>query len=262
MGVCVGSSGRRVHSWFAVAAVLLAVGGCGKSEPLAASGGGAGPAANVAVSAKPVQMAAGAELAQVRNPQLIHPQFYLTPPEVDAALIFAAVRTETDTGMPVILRKGGSGAPAATAGGGWRLAQLAESPKQEWVYAAACPPRQEVWAILDNAGDAKAWQLTPLRSTDGGQTWQYAAAVKKPANGAIYAGFALAANGKGRLSMHLEEDADGHSHGYYHYATADGGTTWTGPTAEPNDVAEADPFDAAETLPGALKAAEAVPGVQ
>jgi hypothetical protein len=62
--------------------------------------------------------------------------------------------------------------------------------------------------------------------------------------------------------MHLDDDTDGQPHGYYHYHTADGGKTWTGPTQEPNDVSEADPFDSTDTMQGAIKIAEAASPVQ
>jgi hypothetical protein len=249
----------RLSPLFLTSAFCLLLLSCGKSEsPPAASAASVSPAAsadsstpaNAPASGNIVKLDAGADLSRVQNQQIIHPQFFLTPPEVESPLIFAHIHTDADSGPPAILKK---------IGATWRIVQLDEAVHQEWVYAAACPPRQEIWAILDLAGDAKAWQLTLLRSTDNGLSWQFFSAVKKPSNAAIYAGFALAKNGQGRLSMHLEEETDGHPKGYYHYRTTDGGKTWAGPTAEPNHVEEADTFEPTDSLPDAIKKVESIP---
>lgn len=118
---------------------------------------------------------------------------------------------------------------------------------------------KEIWGILDGVGENHTTQVTLVRSIDDGTTWQFFAAVKKPTSDAQYAGFSMARNGEGRLSLHLEDDTDGVAHGYYHYKTADAGKTWTGPTLEADDIIQADSLDEVDTIQEAIKNAEAAP---
>jgi hypothetical protein len=182
---------------------------------------------------------------------MLQPQFSLTPPDVESPVLFAVVQNDKDdTGAPVVLKK---------IDDQWKILEIAEAGDQEWVYAAACTPRHELWGILDSASDTRAAQLTLMRSTDDGLTWQFFAGVKKPVIEAEYAGFFMAANGEGKLTVHLDDDADKVMHGYYHYKTFDGGKTWTGPTFEGDDITEADSQRDLDTIQEAIKNAETVP---
>jgi hypothetical protein len=241
------------------AAILAACGHDTAPAPVTTSGPAgrtaATPAANAPLPAQTFSLAAGLDMAKVQVQPMIHPQFSLTPPEVDTPVIFAVVRNE-EKGLasPVLLKKMDSG---------WRVTEVpqfaAAATQREWVHAAACPARHELFALLDDSSESRAWALTLLHSTDGGATWATLAAVKKPTNAAEYAGFAMGKNGAGRISMHLDDDTDKLGHGYYHYATTDGGKTWTGPTFEPDDIVDADPQAEDDAIGDAMKAAEAIP---
>jgi hypothetical protein len=242
--------------------VILAMTGCDKTEvppPAAPSSAAtttnpAGPSANAPSSGHWIKLSEGLDLAQVKNQEMIHPQFGLTPPDVDTSIIFAVVQNaEATASSPLILKKIGSG---------WKIVKLAEADYQEWVYAAAISGRKEIWGILDISGENHAAQLTLVRSVDDGLSWQFFAAVKKPTRDAEYAGFSMADNGEGRLSVHLDDDTDGIAHGYYHYKTVDGGKQWTGPTFEGDDIIQADPLNDVDTLEEAIKNAEAGPATQ
>jgi len=244
-----------------IIALLLAfsLAACNKTEtppaPSASTPGGAAasPAtpANAAVSAHTFRLADGSDLAGIKNQNMLHPQFELTPDEVDSPLIFGVVQNdEKHSSSPVLVKKFGPF---------WKVIEVSEAREQEWVYAAACPARKEVWGILDASGEPRASQLTLLRSIDGGNSWQYFSAVKKMTPAAEYAGFSIARSGEGRLSMHVEEDDGDVSHGYYHYKTIDGGKSWTGPTLESDDVVEADTLKSFDTIQDAIKAGDAAP---
>jgi hypothetical protein len=209
------------------------------------------PSANAAASRHVVKMADGVDLTQVRNQEMIHPGFSLSPPDVDSPVLFATVTNEKDeTGSPVVLKK---------IDDQWKILELTEAGDQEWVYAGACGPRKELWGILDSATETPVQQLTLMHSTDDGATWQFFAAVKKPADDAEFEAFSMAASGAGKLSMHLADDADKVLHGYYQYRTIDGGKTWTGPTFEADDVTDADSQRDLDSIQEAIKDAEAVP---
>ncbi|HUO09115.1 MAG TPA: hypothetical protein VM008_12485 [Phycisphaerae bacterium] len=242
---------------------LLGVASCGRTDvpvasetaPAATTAPGAVGkslrSANVAVSGHVVKMADGVDLTQVRNQEMIHPAFSMSPPDVDSAVLLASVvNDKDDTGSPVVLKK---------IDDQWKVLELTEAGDQEWVYAGACGPRKELWGILDSATDTPVPQLTLMRSADDGLTWQFFAAVKKPADDAEYAAFSMAANGEGKLSVHLADDADKILHGYYHYRTVDGGKTWMGPTFEADDVTDADSQRDLDSIQEAIRDAEAVP---
>ena len=198
-----------------------------------------------------MKMADGIDLSQVRNQEMVHPAFSLSAPDVTTPVLFADVSNETNnTSAPVILKK---------VDDKWRILELTEAGDHEWVYAGACGPRHELWGILDPLAADAPPQLLLMRSADEGLTWQFFAAVKKPAEDAEFIALSLAANGAGKLTMHLSDDADKVSHGYYEYRTADGGKNWTGPTLEGDDMTDADSQKETDSLEEAIKDAEAVP---
>jgi hypothetical protein len=239
---------------------LFAMSACGKTDtpialpatqPISTT---TAPSANVFISGHTIRLAEGFDLSSINNQAMIHPQFGLTPPDVETPVIFAVVQNADATASsPLILKK---------IGGVWKIVKLAEADYQEWVDAGAISGGKELWGILDVSGENRAAQLTLVRSVDEGMSWQYYAAVKKPVNDAEYAGFAMAADGKGRLSVHLDDDTDGIAHGYYHYTTTDGGKHWTGPTFEGDDILQADSLNDVDTLEEAIKNAEAGPATQ
>jgi hypothetical protein len=246
---------------WAVTATVLTASSCTKSDvpapatpasaPAATRTAVAQPSANVPVSGHLVKLADGVDLEQVRNQDMVHPAFSISAPDVTAPVLFAdASNDKNDASAPVILKK---------IDDKWRILELTDTGNQEWVYAGACGPRHELWAILDSAGESAAPQLTLMRSSDEGLTWQYFAAVKKPTDDAEFIAFTMAANGAGKMTMHLSDDADTIPHGYYDYRTNDGGKTWTGPAFEADDMTDADTQHDTDSLQDAIKDAEAVP---
>jgi hypothetical protein len=252
---------KRIAATWLLAGVVGAS-SCTKTDAPASTGGSstgpattqamaAQPSANAPVSGHVVKVADGIDLTQVRNQDMVHPAFSISAPDVQTPVMFADVSNDkNDTSAPVILKKTDDK---------WKILELTEAGDQEWVYVGVCGPRHELWGILDSSGDNGAGALTLLRSTDEGGTWQFFAAVKKPAAEGEFVSFTMAANGVGRLIVHLPDDADGVSHGYYQYQTADGGKSWTGPTLEPDDMTDADSQRDMDSLQEAIKDAEAPP---
>jgi hypothetical protein len=188
---------------------------------------------------------------------MLHPQFELGPDDVETEVIFGVVRNEEKhSSFPMLLKKFGET---------WRIVEISEAPGQEWVHAAAGPADGEAWGFLDLVNDhpdTKAPQLTLIHTTDNGLTWQYFSAIKKPAPAAYMVDFALSDSGAGRLTLHLLENNDPVAQGYYHYKTKDGGKTWTGPNAEPDETTEAESLKQFNTVRDVLKdeADDAGPG--
>jgi hypothetical protein len=228
--------GVLVSWWLVLSFVALTA--CGKTEtPAAATPGAPAPAASAPVVSVPasghiLRLAEGGDLSQIANQQMIHPQFTVAPPAADSPLIFAVLQNEQKHATaPVILKK---------IGNRWKITELAEAPQQQWGQVAIGPAKAELWAILDAAGDNESEQITLLHSTDAGNSWQFAVAVQKVSSFADFSAFSLAKSGQGRLTLHLTEDDDNITHGYYHYTTSDGGKSFRGPSFEPDDTAEAE----------------------
>ncbi len=246
---------------WAMIATALTANSCTKSDvpatntptsaPAASHTAVAQPSANAPASGHLVKLADGIDLEQVRNQDMVHPAFSISAPDVTTPVLFAdASNDKNDTSAPVILKK---------IDDKWRILELSDAGDQEWMYAGACGARHELWAILDSAAESAAPQLTLMRSMDEGLTWQYFVAVKKPTDDAEFIAFTMAANGAGKLTMHLSDDADTILHGYYDYRTTDGGKTWTGPAFEADDMTDADTQRDTDSLQDAIKDAEAVP---
>ncbi len=248
----------RTRVWVNLTAIAcMTLAGCGHS---ATDEGAAATPATGTASGKTVDLSAGFDLAMVQNTGQVHPLFRLAPPETETAIIFAKTK-RMDNGQErngaLILRREGNPAtlPTGARTSGWRILELMDAPNQEWVFATACPSRKEIWGVLDNAGDDRGDQLTLMRSGDGGRTWTYFSAVKKPSSEAICESLVLTDTGAGRLTMFMStEEPDGRIRGhYYHYRTADGARTWTGPTIEPSDTTDADQCGTDDTLEEAIK---------
>ncbi len=246
---------------WAMIAATLAVSSCTKTDAPASSTQPSTPATSTTAAAQPsangsasnhiAKLADGIDLDQVRNQEMVHPAFSLSAPDVTTPVLFADVSNDkNDTSAPVILKK---------VDDKWRILELTEAGDQEWVYAGACGPRHELWGILDSPGENAAPQLTLIRSADEGLTWQFFSAVHKPTDDAEFIAFSMAENGAGKLTMHLSDDADKFSHGYYDYRTNNGGKTWTGPTFEADDMTDADTQHDTDSLQEAIKDAEAAP---
>src|SRR5207244_3599973 len=69
-------------------------------------------------------------------------------------------------------------------------------------------------------------------SGDGGETWEYFSAVKRPAGKAVFYDFVLSAEGKGRVTMNVTQEGEELARGEYVYRAGGGAKTWTGPAVE------------------------------
>lgn len=117
-----------------------------------------------------------------------------------------------------------------------------------WSYIAAGPTGQEFWGVLDASLDDQQPTILIAHSTDSGTTLKIAS-LPKPLPVAEFDSFCMDRTGHGRLSLYVYRDkAKLRQAGYYHYRTADGGKSWSGPEHEldgmlpaedaPDDVSE------------------------
>lgn len=108
-----------------------------------------------------------------------------------------------------------------------------------WQYVASNHDRTEMFAILDCQIEDPAWRLLILTSSDGGRTWALRSTLRKVCYFAGFHDFVMDRQGKGRLTILLDDD---YTHdikaGLYHYHTTDGCCTWTGPQYEMNYLYE------------------------
>jgi len=104
-----------------------------------------------------------------------------------------------------------------------------------WEYVARNHKRTQMIAVLDCQIAGPGWELVILASSDGGQTWELRSTLRKVCYYAGFHDFVMDRNGKGRLTILLDDDyTDNIKAGLYHYRTTDAGYTWTGPEYEPN----------------------------
>ena len=111
----------------------------------------------------------------------------------------------------------------------------------QWHGVFSGPRPADVWGVLDQASDDqggdddKADDVTLVRSTDAGHTFQVAA-LRKPCPKAAFADLVMARNGHGRVTLSLAEDCGRFKMGLYHYRTTDGGRTFQRPQFEPDQT--------------------------
>jgi len=109
-----------------------------------------------------------------------------------------------------------------------------------WSYIAAGPTTPEFWGVLDASTDDHQPTVLIAHSTDSGTTLQIAS-LPKPLPAAVFDSFCMDRKGNGRLSLYVYRDqAKLRQAGYYHYRTADGGKTWSGPEHELDGMLPAD----------------------
>ena len=110
----------------------------------------------------------------------------------------------------------------------------------DWRYVGAGPAAREVWGVLDTAvGDGGA-DFFLAHSTDGGATFTLSA-LRKPCPQAAVSDFAMARDGRGRVTLSLDETVGRARPGLYHYETADDGRRWSArPRFEPDSMTRAD----------------------
>lgn len=213
---------RYPFRWLCTAAALL-LAGCSKPS---------GSSATLPVPSMTLDFAVSRPLAP-GNIAEIFPDFELSDPElVPAPLIFGYGRVDAlDLREPVILRRVGTV---------WRFVEMPTLNHKDWVYAGAAYERNELWAILDSTTESKEAGLFLFKSTDHGQTWKLFSGLRPPTLQAEFTGFTLDARGKGRITVHQDDDTDAAHRGLYVYTTADAGLTWTGPDFTPDDLISSD----------------------
>lgn len=110
----------------------------------------------------------------------------------------------------------------------WRMIYLPEQYDNAfWEYAARSKKKTQVWAIAQFGRGDIGPDLEIARSIDDGRKWTHYSLVKV-SRFARYHSFAMSANGKGTLTIHLEDSPDSeHRDGYYTYATTNGGAAWS-----------------------------------
>ena len=155
-------------------------------------------------------------------------------------------RRDTSTGhRPAVAVRG--------RGGAWRTVPLAGTrfENSSWEYAGRARRTGVLWGVtqLDVEGPGDVLEL--VRSPASGTAWVRVATIRKPVFHASFVSLALAANGSGRLVMHLDDGLDPSvPGGFYVSATTDAGRHWTPPALA---AEEPGPF-ANDDLEAALRA--------
>jgi hypothetical protein len=122
--------------------------------------------------------------------------------------------------------------------GQWMAMDVLEGG-QSWAFVGAGPSRNEIWTVLDCAEEDRAWDLTLLHSTDGGRTWKWSV-LEKIHYTAEFRDFSLGADGRGCITLELDDCDCPAKAGYYRYHTTDCGKTWGAPEYEPNILTKAE----------------------
>jgi hypothetical protein len=105
-----------------------------------------------------------------------------------------------------------------------------------WEWVGGGPGASEIWGVLDSLSDPTPDNLALVHSSDGGANWELVR-LRKPVYYATFTAFAMAGDGHGRISLHVEGDYKGSAKaGYYHYRTTDGGKTWSAPQWERDEM--------------------------
>ncbi len=114
----------------------------------------------------------------------------------------------------------------------------------EWQFVASGPAKEEVWGVLDDSLNHKGRVVLLVHSTDAGESWSIDS-IEKPAASGEYDSFAMAANGRGRLTIYVPPAPKHRGRaGFYHFRTIDGGKTWAQPEHERDSLTPADDIPA------------------
>jgi hypothetical protein len=111
----------------------------------------------------------------------------------------------------------------------WRMIYL---PRQfenaGWVYAGRVRGRADVWAVAQFGRGDIGPDLEIAHSADDGRTWRHLHSLPKVSRHATFHSFSMTRNGRGSLTVQLEDNIEpGHRGGYYTYTTTNGGRTWS-----------------------------------
>jgi hypothetical protein len=149
-------------------------------------------------------------------------------------LIFGDLRSEDGECQPALLEK---------SGGRWAALTLQDPQLDQygWEYVASDNDGNQLVAVLDCQVEAPGWDLVLVASVDGGHTWERRTVLRKVSYLDQFHDLVMSRDGKGRLTLLVGNAVpDESKEGLYHYRTADGGRTWTGPYHEPNYIYKVD----------------------
>jgi len=114
--------------------------------------------------------------------------------------------------------------------GAWRLVHL---PRQQyenasWQFAGRSKTKPEVWAVAQFGRGDIGPDLEIAHSLNDGRTWRHLRSLTKVSRHALFESFSMARNGRGSLTVRLQDSPEPeHRDGYYTYTTTDGGRTWS-----------------------------------
>ena len=225
----------------ALAASLVA---CGGGRAVAARrGSGVGPATAPATLPGPVQLSDAKPLADLLPGGLqANMTDKLSPPQTVGQAVYFGEVDEYDgpdedakllSSLPILATKDGEA---------WRAVPVVGRglANTGWRYVGAGPAAREIWGVLDTTTGDGGPDFTVAHSVDGGATFQLAA-LHKPCPQAAVFDFAMNRDGRGRVTVALDETVGRAKAGLYHYETDDDGRTWSAwPRFEPDGMTRAD----------------------
>ena len=112
-----------------------------------------------------------------------------------------------------------------------------------WEYAGSSKSKPQLWAIAQFGRAGLGPDLEIAYSGNDGRTWRHLHSLVKISRFAVFESFSMASNGRGSLTIRLQDNPEPeHRDGYYTYTTTNNGRSWnknpaysqTAPTAPAN----------------------------
>ncbi len=227
-------------TWVAVAASLTA---CGGGGAIAARRVGVGPTTAPTTLPGPIRLADAKPLAELTPGDLqANLTDKLSPPQTADHPVYFGEVDEYDgpdedakltSSLPVLAERDG-----AT----WRAVPVVGPGLADtgWKYVGSGPAPLEAWGVLDTTVGDGGPTVVLAHSTDGGASFQLSA-LAKPCPQASLSDFSMTRDGRGRVTLSLDEAVGRSRPGLYLYETDDGGRTWSvRPRFEPDGMTRAD----------------------